>query len=228
MRLIIWTIAGLLILTAGAAYSEILEGKVIGVADGDTITVLDSDKVQHKIRLSGIDAPEKGQAYGNVSKQHLADLVFGKTVTVEASKKDRYGRSVGKVWVQPTDCPKCGRTLDASLAQITVGLAWWYRHYANEQSPEDRGRYEFAEKEAKAKRAGLWKASNPVPPWEWRQGAREVQAVHSASWQCGTKHYCRDMTSCDEALFYQQRCNVASMDGDRDGVPCENLCSGPM
>lgn len=224
MRLIISTLAICLLLASGAVRSEILEGKVVGVADGDTITVLDSDKIQHKIRLSGIDAPERGQPYGNVSKQHLADLVFGKTVTVETTKKDRYGRSVGKVSVQPTDCPTCGRTLDANLAQITVGLAWWYRQYAKEQSPEDRGRYEFAEKEARAKRAGLWKDAKPVPPWEWRHGPT-VTAAPLPDRTCGAKQFCREMTSCDEVLFYQRRCHVACMDENGGGTPCETLCS---
>jgi len=70
--------------------------------------------------------------------------------------------------LRPPDCPTCGKTLDVGLAQITSGMAWWYRKYANEQSPEDQGRYEFAEQEAKAKRAGLWQDKNPQPPWEYR------------------------------------------------------------
>jgi endonuclease YncB( thermonuclease family) len=88
---------------------------------------------------------------------------------VEWEKRDRYKRIVGKVWVQPADCPTCPMTLDAGQVQITVGLAWWYRKYAGEQSPQDRGAYEFSEQEAKAKRAGLWSEPNPIPPWEWRR-----------------------------------------------------------
>ena len=86
---------------------------MVGVADGDTVTVLDADKVQHKIRLAGIDAPEKSQPFGNRSKQNLSDLVFGKYVRVDWDKRDRYGRIVGKVWVQPVslsdlpDDPRC-------------------------------------------------------------------------------------------------------------------------
>jgi endonuclease YncB( thermonuclease family) len=93
-------------------------------------------------------------------------------VKVESSKSDRYGRVLGKVWVQPADCPTCGKTLNTNHAQILAGMAWWYRYYAKEQSPEDRGRYESAEDEAKARRWGLWADSNPVNPYDWRKGER--------------------------------------------------------
>ena len=95
-----------------------------------------------------------------------------KDVRVEFNKHDRYGRIVGKVLVTPPDCPTCGKTLDVGLAQVTTGMAWWYRKYANEQSPEDQGRYEFAEQEAKAKKVGLWQDKNPTPPWEFRKANR--------------------------------------------------------
>ena len=93
----------------------------------------------------------------------------GKEVRVEFEKYDRYGRIVGKVWVTPIDCPTCGKTLDVGLAQITTGMAWWFRRYAHEQSSEDQERYEFAEQEAKAKKVGLWEDKNPIPPWEFRK-----------------------------------------------------------
>lgn len=152
----------------GAAQAETITGHVIGVSDGDTITVLDADRQQHKIRLQGIDAPEKKQPFGQRSKENLSRLVFNKEVRVEWEKRDRYKRIVGKVWVQPASCPTCPMTLDAGHAQITVGLAWWYRKYATEQSPQDRGAYEFSEQEARAKRVGLWRDDVPMPPWEWR------------------------------------------------------------
>jgi len=94
-------------------------------------------------------------------------------VRVEWDKRDRYKRIVGKVWVQPESCPTCPMTLDAGHAQITVGLAWWYQKYASEQSPQDRGAYEFSEQEARAKRVGVWSEPDPVPPWEWRKAKRE-------------------------------------------------------
>lgn len=149
-----------------------LTGKVVSVTDGDTIKVLDAGMTQYKVRLSGIDAPERGQPYGTASRDHLASMVAGKEVLVEWIKQDRYGRIVGKVWVQPADCPTCGKTLDANLAQVTDGMAWWYRYYAKEQPPEDRGRYESAENEARARGWGLWTDPEPVNPYTWRKGQR--------------------------------------------------------
>jgi endonuclease YncB( thermonuclease family) len=148
-------------------------GRVVGVSDGDTITVLDETKTPHKIRLAGIDAPEKGQPFGQNAKQHMSDLVYGKEVRLEGDKQDRYGRTVAKVWVTPVSCPNCPKTLDAGMAMLTVGLAWHYKKYQKEQSAEDRERYSFAEIEAKAKRAGLWADPDPTPPWEWRKARRK-------------------------------------------------------
>jgi endonuclease YncB( thermonuclease family) len=85
---------------------------------------------------------------------------------------DRFGRAVCKVWVQPQDCPRCGKTLDVGLAHISVGLAWWYRRYADEQSAQDRGRYASEEEEARLRKRGLWVDDAPVPPWEWRRNGR--------------------------------------------------------
>jgi endonuclease YncB( thermonuclease family) len=99
--------------------------------------------------------------------------VFKKEVLVDWDKRDRYSRIVGKVGVQPADCPTCPMTLDAGHAQITLGLAWWYRKYAKELSAEDRGRYEFEEHEAKARPVGLWRDAEPVPPWDWRKARRQ-------------------------------------------------------
>ena len=93
----------LLLLTLPLAQAETLTGRVVRVTDGDTIVVLDSSKVQHKIRLTGIDAPERGQAFGTKSKEHLSDLVAGKSVVVDYSKYDRYQRILGKVLVNGED-----------------------------------------------------------------------------------------------------------------------------
>ena len=162
----------MLLMACIGASAETLTGRVVGVADGDTITVLDANREQHKIRLGGIDAPEKAQPFGQRSKESLSAMVFRKEVDVQWNKRDRYQRIVGKVMVQPSGCPTCPKTLDAGLAQITVGLAWWYRKYAKEQSPEAAGQYEFAEQEARAKRVGLWADGQPIPPWDWRKEAR--------------------------------------------------------
>ena len=199
-------------------------GKVVAVTDGDTIKVLDENQVLHKIRLSGIDAPEKAQPFGNVSRKHLASMVAGKNVRVETTKKDRYGRVLGKVWVQPRDCPSCGKTLNANHAQILSGMAWWYRDYAKDQSAEDRGRYESAVDEARKRKRGLWIEPSPVPPWTWRRGRRTAPKIEEvADTQCGSKRYCREMTSCEEAKFYLRQCGRSSLDGDQDGVPCESM-----
>ena len=136
-----------------------IDGRVVSVADGDTVTVLDADKIQHKIRLSGIDAPEKAQAFGNRSKESLSDLVFSKAVTVVTEKKDRDGRDVGKVFVDG---------LDANLQQVQRGFAWHYKAYEREQSGSDRNAYADAENEARAARRGLWVDAVPVPPWDFR------------------------------------------------------------
>jgi endonuclease YncB( thermonuclease family) len=163
-------------LAAAAPVVHVLEGRVVGVADGDTVTVLDGNKVQHKIRLAGIDAPEKDQPFGQRSKQSLSNAVIGKPVRVEWSKQDRYGRLVGKVWVTPASHPcasagePCPKTLDVGRAQLTVGLAWHFKRYENEQSEEDRLAYAFDEQEARVRKAGLWSDPDPTAPWDYRHG----------------------------------------------------------
>lgn len=166
--------ATLIALAAWSASAETITGRVVGVADGDTVTVFDADRTQHKIRVAGIDAPEKNQAFGQRSKASMSDLVFGKDVVVMSSKRDRYGRLVGKVLVADPSCAAstCPKTLDAGLAQITTGMAWWYRQYAQEQSAEDAGAYEFAEQEARGRHAGLWRDADPIAPWDWRRASR--------------------------------------------------------
>jgi len=154
------TLVCLLLALALAANAETITGRVVGVADGDTITVLDANKVRHKIRLAGIDAPEKKQPFGNRSKESLSELVFDKTVNVETSKRDRYGRQIGKVLVN-------GR--DVNLVQVERGMAWFYRQYQRDQSPNDRKLYEAAEDAAKAGKRGLWRDADSVPPWEFRR-----------------------------------------------------------
>ena len=148
-------------------FATTLTGKVVKVADGDTITILVGTE-QHRIRLQGIDAPERKQPFGKASGRSLSALVAGKQVRVEYDKRDRYGRIIGVVWVRDTRCDAepCPMTLDAGMYQLTTGMAWWYRYYAKEQTPEQRGQYEFAEVEAKAKRVGLWQEPEPVAPWE--------------------------------------------------------------
>lgn len=152
--------------------AENLTGRVVGVADGDTLTILTFQNQQHRIRIAGIDAPEKAQPFGNRSKQNMERMAKGKEALADCPKTDRYGRKVCKVWVQPGDCPTCGMTLDVGYAQVSAGLAWWYRAYAKEQSAEDRGLYESEENEARLRRHGLWIESSAVPPWDWRRNKK--------------------------------------------------------
>ncbi|MFZ2540912.1 MAG: thermonuclease family protein [Gallionella sp.] len=148
------------LIVANPSAADTLQGRVVGIADGDTVTVLDVSNTQWKIRLMGIDAPEKKQAFGNKSKESLSALVFNKQVTVEYSKKDRYGRTVGKIMVDG---------IDANLEQIKVGLAWHYKQYQNEQSVQDQAAYAQAEDQARAETRGLWGDAEPTPPWDWRK-----------------------------------------------------------
>ncbi len=166
-RLRLYIIAAIVACSVGAS-AETLTGKVVAVSDGDTVKVLDADHNQHKIRLIGIDAPEKAQAYGQKSKQHLSDLIFGMDVLVEWHKRDRYQRIVGKIFVAPSNCRTCDLTVDVSLEQVQAGMAWWFRKYAKEQAPEDRLSYDSAEAEARNREIGLWRDPDPVPPWDYR------------------------------------------------------------
>lgn len=152
--------ASLLLAFSFPALAESLSGRVVKVTDGDTITVLDASKQQHKIRLNGIDAPELKQAYGQASRKHLAGIVAGKPVTVEWHKHDKYQRIVGKVLQNGQD---------VCLEQIKAGMAWHYKKYEKEQPPEDRVSYAAAEDEARTAHRALWKDANPMPPWEWRK-----------------------------------------------------------
>ena len=147
----------------GDNVESVIEGKVVKVSDGDTITVLDKNNKQYKIRFQGIDAPESKQDFGQVSKENLANMIFGKEVKVVWSKMDKYGRTVGKVLLD-------GR--DINIEQIKAGLAWHYKTYAKEQPAEDRITYAAAETEARAARRGLWQDPNPTPPGEWRADAK--------------------------------------------------------
>jgi endonuclease YncB( thermonuclease family) len=133
---------------------------VVHVADGDTLTLLDSNRQQHRVRLAGIDAPEKGQAYGQVAREHLAGLAAGRRAMVEVSKLDRYGRLVGKI---------LGDGNGICLGQIRAGLAWHYKRFEAEQSVEDRGRYAQTEEAARLGGRGLWGDRDPRPPWEYRK-----------------------------------------------------------
>lgn len=164
-------------LPAAPLHAATLHGRVVGVADGDTLTLADGRQRRIKVRLSGIDAPEKNQVYGRQSAAHLASLVLGKAVEVEWDRRDAYGRVIGRVLVAPNACPACAKLRDAGLAQIAAGYAWWYRSESRELAHADKFRYAFAENTARARHGGLWAAPNAVPPWQWRHS----QAASSSS-----------------------------------------------
>lgn len=153
-------------LPAGARAVDFVEGEVVSIADGDTLTVLDRGKRQHRVRLLGIDAPERSQDFGERARQSLADLVFRKQIHVVVPKPDRYGRLLGKVMIGGTD---------VNLEQLRAGMAWYYRQYEADVFKDDRPVYDRAEREAKAAKRGLWADPRPVPPWEFRRAGREAR-----------------------------------------------------
>ena len=201
----------LLLLFSGNVYSaERIEGRVVGVHDGDTLTLLVTGNQQIKIRLAQIDAPESNQAFGQKSRQSLAEMVFNKSVTVEKETVDKYGRTVGTVFIDG---------MDVNKNQVARGMAWMYRKYAHDRTLVQ------IENNARQARAGLWADPNPVPPWEFRHGGAKPTATTgpAATGTCGSKKYCKQMSSCEEAKQYLA-CGVSSLDRDGDGVPCESLC----
>lgn len=141
-----------------------ITGKVVGVSDGDTITVLDAGRKQHKIRLYGIDTPEKGQAYGNVAKNHTSSLTAGKTVDVISYDTDRYGRTVGVVMI--------GK-VNVNQSLIETGYAWQYSVYCKQSFCDS---WKDLEQKARSAKLGLWADPEPIAPWEWRREKRNGNA----------------------------------------------------
>ncbi len=149
--------AGALALAFVSGTAQAEQHRVVAVSDGDTIRVLSSDRQQIKCRLHGIDAPESHQAYGQVSKTSLSDMVFGKNVTVEILDQDQYGRSVCRIILNGVDVNK---------VQLQRGLAWHYSRYSKDAS------YAQAERTARQRRLGLWADPNPIAPWSFRRSER--------------------------------------------------------
>jgi endonuclease YncB( thermonuclease family) len=166
-----FVIALFLALSQTVAAADTFSGHVVRVNDGDTIVILDADNIQHKIRLQGIAAPERGQAFGAKSKQHLSNLVAGKAVIVEYDKYDRYQHVLGKVLLE---------NQDMNLKQIEAGMAWHDKEYQAAQTTTDRIRYSDAEREARRVKRGLWQDANPMAPWDYRQAKRKQREAMKA------------------------------------------------
>lgn len=151
------------------------QGKVVGVSDGDTITVMHDGKGE-KIRLYGVDTPEKAQDFGQKAKQFSSDLVFGKTVDVRRMDTDRYGRTVGVVTVD-------GKTLNEEL--IKAGMAWVYTEYCKESFCSQWQKFQD---EAKNKKIGLWSMPNSIRPSEFRRNGRSGGGSEQRSTQQTSPH----------------------------------------
>jgi endonuclease YncB( thermonuclease family) len=145
--------------TFGAKPHYTLTGKVVAIADGDTLTVLDESKTQHKIRLAGIDAPEKGQPFGTKAREALGDKVFQQSVRIDVIDVDRYRREVGRIYL--------GERF-INMEMVTDGFAWRYVQY------DKPGEFTAAEADARKHRRGLWTDPHPVAPWEWRKVRRQA------------------------------------------------------
>lgn len=187
-----------------------LHGRVDAITDGDTLTLrVGAEKI--RIRLAQIDAPEPDQPHGAKSTAALSALALRKQARVEVVDIDRYGRSVGEVFVD---------NVDINHEMVRGGHAWAYTHYAHSTEIIE------LENRARAAKSGLWALpeNEREPPWTWRHRAHARQ-IKPGPLACGTRTYCSEMASCEEARRYFKKCGAQSMDGDGDGNPCERLCA---
>jgi len=157
-----WHIVLLWSVVVGLHAAE-LQGHVVRVADGDTVTLRDAQGVQHRIRLQGIDAPEQDQPFGDRSRQYLIERVYGREVTVAITRRDAYDRAVGVIRLDGQDI---------NLRMVAAGKAWHFRRMARHQSAANRQAYADAEQAARQAKLGLWADPKPVPPWDFRRPPR--------------------------------------------------------
>lgn len=196
--------------------ADALYGRVVAIQDGDTLTLLTADRVEVRVRLAEIDCPERRQDWGARARQALADKVFRKSVEVSVVDVDRYGRIVGRIYLD-------GRDINREL--VSEGHAWVHRQYMSDRSLLDE------EAAARGAGRGLWGQGEPMPPWDYRRGSRSSSRSPRSTeaapgeFSCGAKRYCREMRSCAEARFYLLQCGLNRLDGDGDGVPCEEICN---
>lgn len=207
---------------SGVAAAATVTGKVVAIADGDTLTLLTSDRQQIKVRLAEIDTPERGQPYGTRARQALADLAFGKQATIESREKDRYGRLIGRVRVAG---------VDVNRELVHRGAAWVYRQYSRDRS------LLAVEADARAAKRGLWSLpeTQRLAPWDWRKGTKPaalkpysgtplLAAASGTQFSCSPRKTCGLMSSCEEARFQLEQCGNSRLDRDNDGIPCESIC----
>jgi endonuclease YncB( thermonuclease family) len=150
---------GLVLLVSLPSQAAQATGRVVGVIDGDTLDILTAGFETLRVRLSGIDAPELGQAFGRNAKAALSSFIFARSVAIEWRKRDRYDRVVAKVMLE-------GR--DIAFEMLALGMAWHYTRFEAEQPAADRREYADAQTRARVARRGLWADAAPVPPWEYR------------------------------------------------------------
>ena len=185
--------AGLLSAAAGAlaqTATMIAPGQqalapVAAVSDGDTIWVGPAGQAE-RVRLFGVDAPEKSQPWGAQSKAALEAMAKGKTVLVQVFFADRYGRMVAKVWIPGPQCAQaqgCSSWIDANYEQVKAGNAWHYAQYAKDQPAADREAYGQAQREAMQARRGLWSEPNPEAPWDYRHRTEKAEAAQEPAAQ---------------------------------------------
>ena len=146
------------LISLGLIQADITEGRVVRVVDGDTI-IVEGQGIRQKVRLSGIDAPERDQPWGSSATREMRRLVAGKDVSVHWYKTDRWDRLIGNVLVDDED---------VGLVMIKRGMAWHSRRYVDEQTPGEFKAYAAAEDAARAAKKGVWSDPRPIPPWEWR------------------------------------------------------------
>ena len=211
MKFTVVVLLSFLWLFVSQANATSFTGKLVKVLDGDTVEVMHDGKAE-RIRLAQIDCPEKNQPFGQVAKRYVLDIAAHKVITVQVETVDRYGRTVGEVFLPD------GSNLNKKI--VGAGYAWQYKRYSKDTE------YAGLESKAREGKLGLWQDNSPVPPWEWRRGQRKVAKAQTvgAGTTCGSKQYCKEMTSCAEAKFYLKECKLNHLDGNNDGVPCEALC----
>jgi endonuclease YncB( thermonuclease family) len=149
-----------------------IEGSALDVQDGDSFLLRADDGRRIRVRVSGIDAPERTQPYTDASRRHLGELLRGHRIRLEPVKQDVFDRTVARVLVVDGEPPE----RDAGLAQLEAGLAWHFRRYSAEQPSEDVARYARAERDAKARGLGLWRDAAPEAPWAFRARLRRPEA----------------------------------------------------